>query len=567
MEPGGGRHDELGAPRPERDRLLSDLEERAEDVGLAQQRLHGLLEASRSVMSQLGLVQVLRDIVEAACTLVDAPYGALGVIAPTGQGLESFMFAGLDDATVEAIGHLPEGKGLLGVLIDDPHPVRVADLGNHPRSVGFPEGHPPMKAFLGVPVPVRDEVFGNLYLTRPDDREFTAEDEEVLLALAVTAGMAIENARLFEEARHREQWLRASTDVTRKLLTEEGGDHLTEIGRRMVALADADVVTVVLTVAGSEQFRVAVAEGRDAARLQGMTYPVVGTLSADVMRTGEPVCIENAREADSGAVTLAERVDVGPVMVLPLRGRERVRGTLVVGRSQGRRPFTVSDTEMASSFANHAAMALELADARADQQRMLLLDDRARIARDLHDHVIQQLFAAGLTVQGVAARLPDQGAAARLDEVIADLDDAIRQIRASIFQLRLNESVGLRATVLAVVADVRKSVGFDPAVRFVGPVDSAADASLTDDVAAVVREALTNIARHAEAQTAFVEVRANADELAVTVQDDGAGLGDSARRSGLVNLRWRAEQRGGDLVTGPGIGGRGLSLSWSVPLS
>jgi signal transduction histidine kinase len=312
---------------------------------------------------------------------------------------------------------------------------------------------------------------------------------------------------------------------------------------------------------------VAVAEGRDAQLLEGMTYSREGTASEEVLRTGEAVCIEEAAEAAHGTITLAERVDVGPVMVLPLMGTERVRGTLVVGRARGRRPFSAAETEMAATFANHAALALELAETRADQQRMLLLDDRARIARDLHDHVIQQLFASGLTVQGVIARLGDDVAIARLEEVIAGLDDAIRQIRSSIFQLRLQESAGLRATVLAVVSDVRDSLGFDPEVHFSGPVDSVADASLAEDVAAVVREALANVARHAGATAASLDVSATNGRLEVAVEDDGRGLGESARRSGLVNLRWRAEERNGELVVGAGIGGRGLSLLWAVPLS
>ena len=528
-------------------------------------RLHALLRATHAVMGELGVDAVLRRIVEVACDLVDAPYGALGVIAPSGHGLESFVHVGMDQATIDAIGHLPEGKGLLGLLIEVPEAVRVRDLRDHPRSSGFPEAHPPMKAFLGVPVTVRDAVFGNLYLARPDDRAFTAEDEEILRALAVTAGVVIDNARLFEDAKRREVWLQASTEVTRELLTEANGAHLAEIAERVTQLADADVVTVVLATAAGDRLEVQVAAGRDARLLKGMSYPLEGTASAEVLRTGEAICMEQAGE-QYGTITLAARVDVGPVMVLPLRGHKRVRGTLVVGRSQGRRPFTAAETEMGTTFANHAAMALELADARADQQRMLLLDDRARIARDLHDHVIQQLFAAGLTVQGVAARIPDEASAARLEEVIFGLDDAIRQIRASIFQLRLRESAGLRATVLAVVADVRKSLGFEPVVRFRGPVDSVTDTSLTDDVTAVVREALTNVARHASAGAAHVDVRASTGRLAVTVQDDGAGLGASTRRSGLVNLRWRAEERGGELTVGPGIGGRGLGLTWSVPL-
>ncbi|HEY6934138.1 MAG TPA: GAF domain-containing protein [Marmoricola sp.] len=566
MEPGGGRQDKLGAPRLELDQLLSQLVDRAQDVMDVQSRLHGLLRANRLVMGQLGLDAVLRRIVEAACELVEAPYGALGVIAPSGEELEAFVHVGFDDPTVDAIGHLPEGKGLLGVLIEEPHPVRVSDLRGHPRSVGFPEHHPPMKAFLGVPVPVRDEVYGNLYLTRADDRPFTEQDEELVLALAITAGVAIENARLFADAKHRQAWLQASTDVTRKLLTEAGEGHLSEIAKTVGGLAEADIVTVVLATR-DDQLEVAVAEGRDAQLLEGMTYSRDGTASGDVLRTGEPICIEEAADPEHGIITLAERVDVGPVMVLPLMGTERVRGTLVVGRARGRRPFSAAETEMAAQFANHAALALELAETRADQQRMLLLDDRARIARDLHDHVIQQLFASGLTVQGVIARLGDDVAVARLEEVIAGLDDAIRQIRSSIFQLRLQESAGLRATVLAVVSDVRDSLGFDPEVRFSGPVDSVADASLAEDVAAVVREALTNVARHARATTASLGVSAANGRLEVAVEDDGRGLGESARRSGLVNLRWRAEERNGELVVGAGIGGRGLSLLWAVPLS
>lgn len=531
----------------------------------AESRLHALLRANQAVMGELGPDAVLHRVVEEACALVDAPYGALGVIAPGRQGLEAFVNVGFDEATVEAIGHAPEGKGLLGLLIEEPKAVRVPDLREHPRSSGFPEGHPPMRAFLGVPLLVRGEVYGNLYLTRPDERAFTAEDEEILRALSVTAGAAIENARLFEEAKQRQRWLQASTEVTRKLLTEDNDGHLAEIAHVMVSLADADIVTVVLASRDEDVLEVKLAAGRDAAQLEGMTYPMHQTVSADVLRTGEAVCMEQVDQR-RGVVALAERVDVGPVMVLPLRGPRRVRGTLVVARAPGRRPFTAAETEMGATFANHAAMALELADARADQQRMLLLDDRARIARDLHDHVIQQLFAAGLTVQGVAARMPDEASAARLDEVIVGLDDAIRQIRASIFQLRLRESVGLRATVLAVTADVRRSLGFDAVVRFRGPVDSVTDASLTDDVAAVVREALTNIARHASATAAHVDVQASISRLVVTVQDDGEGIGSSLRRSGLVNLRWRAEERGGSLVAGPGIGGRGLGLTWSVPL-
>jgi signal transduction histidine kinase len=324
-------------------------------------------------------------------------------------------------------------------------------------------------------------------------------------------------------------------------------------------------VTVVL-LRPAEELEIVVAEGPDSAALRGMAYPMAGTISEEVIGTGQPVRIENAAEAGGARIALSDRVAVGPVMVIPLVGADRARGTLVVGRSPGRRPFTDADAEMATTFANHAALALELAGARADQQRMMLYDDRARIARDLHDHVIQQLYASGLTVQGVVGRLGDHPGAERLEEVLGTLDDAIRQIRASIFQLRLQDRSGLRATVTGVIAQLRESFGLDPHVRFDGPVDSVSDAALGDDVAAVVREALTNVARHSGASTARLEVLASRDALCVSVADDGSGLTGSQRRSGLANLRSRAEQRGGALQLGEGIDGRGLAVTWTVPL-
>lgn len=560
----------LGSPSLELE-LPSQPAHRAEQLLHAQDRVRGLLQANRAVVAKLDLKVVLRKIVEAACDLVDAPYGALGVIAPTGTGLEAFVNVGLDEETVGRIGHLPEGKGLLGVLIEQPDPVRLTELQTHPRSVGFPDGHPEMKAFLGVPVPVRGAPYGNLYLTRPDKREFSQEDEDLVVALAATAGVAIENARLFEESRRRQDWLEASTEVTRQLLTDSGAGSLREIARQVARLAEADITTLVLPAAEA-QFEIAVAEGPDASPLQGLSYPMAGTVSQHVLRTGEAVCIDTVGdlgdlgETAEGMVRLAETVAVGPVMVLPLMGAERVRGTLVVGRAPGRRPFTDAETGMATTFANHAALALELADVRADQQRMLLLDDRSRIARDLHDHVIQQLYASGLTVQGVVGRLGDHPAVGRLEEVIGELDDAIRQIRASIFQLRLQEHTGLRSAVLAVVTEMRSLLGSDPQVGFTGPVDSVVDGPLTDDVTAVVREMLSNVARHASASRIVAEVRASRSELCITVADDGVGPGSSSRRSGLGNLQARAERRGGHLVTGQGFGGRGLRVDWSVPL-
>jgi signal transduction histidine kinase len=548
------------------DELLAQLIDQAQDVMATQNRLRGLLRANRSIVGDLGLSTVLLRIVEAACELVDANYGALGVVAPEGAGLEQFVHVGMADGTVRKIGHLPEGKGLLGLLIEEPHPVRLHDLSSHSRSVGFPEHHPPMRAFLGVPIRVRDEVFGNLYLTREEDRDFTPEDEELVLALAATAGAAIENARLFEESRHRQEWLQTSTEVTRQLLSGTDDGPLRLIAKSVQRLADADLVSVVQPSDDGNSLTVAVAEGENGPRLEGTSYPIENTLTELVVRTGEPIRVSDAEDThDFGDRTLylTKVVSVGPVMVLPLVGAERVRGILLVARSRLRRPFSAADMDMATTFANQASVAWELADARRDQQRMLLLEDRARIARDLHDHVIQQLFAAGLTIQATASHVGGVDAAA-LEKVVDSLDDAIKQIRVSIFQLRPT-SEGIRSAVLEVVGEVRSSLGFDPVVAFEGPVDTIGVEDLVNDVIAVVREALTNVAKHAGASRVDLLVRAAGDQLTLIVRDDGKGIRDAARQSGLANMRTRAEARRGWILIESGHEGRGTSVEWRVP--
>ncbi|HEY3527727.1 MAG TPA: GAF domain-containing protein [Nocardioides sp.] len=538
----------------------------ADHGDVAEYQLRALLDANRTIVTDLDLALVLRRIVESAIELVGARYGALGVVGEDGA-LEEFVHVGMDERAVDAIGSLPQGKGLLGLVIERQQPIRLEDLTTHTGSVGFPEGHPPMGSFLGVPVRVRDDAYGNLYLTRSDVEPFTVQDEEVLQALAATAGVAIENARLFEEGRLRQEWLVASTDVTRRVLAGDEG-ALRLIARSVHALAGADLTTVV-TPADSELV-VAVAEGRDAAGIEDARYAAAGTLSEHVIQTGRPVRLadaEDTRPVDGRTIYLAGQVRVGPVMVLPLLGREVVRGALVVMRGRARRPFTRVDAEMATTFANHASVALELAEARRDQQRVLLLEDRARIARDLHDHVIQQVFAAGLVVQATASRLQDAASVRALQDVVGNLDEAIKQIRISIFQLQPPVPGGLRAAVMDVVADVQPGLGVEPRVDLDGPLDSVATSDLVSDVTAVVREGLVNVARHAVASTVVLSIHATTARLTVTISDDGGGIGDAVRRSGLDNMRERAESRNGSMVIAevPDLGG--TTLVWTVPIT
>jgi two-component system, NarL family, sensor histidine kinase DevS len=553
------------APRLELDQLLTQLIDQAQDVVAARDRLRGLLRANRLIIGDLALPVVLRRIAEAARDLVQARYTALGVLGPDG-GLEQFIHVGVDEDTVARIGHLPEGKGLLGALIDDPHPIRLADLADDPRSAGFPDGHPQMRSFLGVPIRIRDEVYGNLYLTERAGGPFTAEDEELVAALAATAASAIDNARLYAEAGRRQRWLEASTEITRQLLSSEGEPPLSVIARRLHEMADADVVAVVLPTADQRRLMVEVATGEHAAQLTALTYPVEDTIAGVAINTGRPVLIGDVTQQEAYTVHLAELTPLGPMMALPLLATKRSRGAVLVARVPGRRRFNEADLDIATTFAQHAAVALELADARADQQRMMLLEDRDRIARDLHDHVIQRLFAAGLTVQSMAAGVGTDSGASRLNRVVDDLDETIRQIRTTIFELRgplAPQSSTVRSQVVGVADEVAPALGFSPALRFTGAVDTIVPDDLAADLIAVVREALSNIARHAHASAAEVEVTATPAELTVDVTDNGVGIGESRRRSGLANLARRAERYGGSLTLPEH---EGTHLRWTIPL-
>ncbi|HEX8094716.1 GAF domain-containing protein [Jatrophihabitans sp.] len=549
--------------------LLDQLISRAQDVRDVQAKLNGLLAANEAIMGHLELPVVLRQIVRAACNLVDARYGALGVINPDGDGLEQFVYEGIDDETAARIGSLPTGRGLLGALIQDPRPIRLKRIADDPRSVGFPAHHPPMDSFLGVSITVRSSVFGNLYLTGRRHGDFTEADEELVRAVAGTAAVAIENARLYDEARRRERWLQATAEVTQQLLSYSGEDPLTVIARSVHEIADADLVTVVLPAATPGELMVEVAIGLGADRMTGMCYPTEHSMAGAVIDASEPILIDDIEEKPQYTLHMREVAPVNAVIGLPLTGSSKPRGCLLVARLSGRRGFTQNDLQMATIFANHAAVALELADARSDQQRIVLLEDRDRIARDLHDHVIQRLFATGLTVQSLQTHQPEPAAAAKLGQVVTDLDDTIRQIRTSIFDLRgplSPVSARVRTDLLKVAAEQAAHLGFEPTLRFSGPVDSVVSPEVAAELTAVLREALSNVVRHAHA--GFVEVTLDVarGQLGLSVADDGVGMGDTTRRSGLANLDERARRHGGSLTVTSSPNG-GTQLQWQIALS
>lgn len=544
--------------------LLAEVQDRIAQIVEGRDRLDGLVEAMLVVTAGLDLDVTLRTIVHTAIQLVDARYGALGV---RGQGHElvEFIYEGIDDSTRELIGHLPEGRGVLGVLIDDPRPIRLDDIHHHSASVGFPPNHPPMRTFLGVPVRIRDEVFGNLYLTdKIGGQPFNEDDEVLVQALAAAAGIAIDNARLYEQARARQAWIAATRDIATEMLS---GANPATVFRRVVDQA--------LTLAGADGTLVAVPGDSDTAAADVDELVIVE--AAGCLGEDDPTRARTVALADSPVgLAFGERTparldgltlgvsEYGPALVLPLRAADTVAGVLVAVRPRGARAFTSEQLEVTAAFADQVALAWQLASSQRRMQELEILTDRDRIARDLHDHVIQRLFAVGLSLQGTLARVRDGDVQQRLSGNVDDLQAVIQEIRTAIFDLhggatgttrlrqRLDEAIGQFS-----------GTGLHTTTQFVGPL-SVIDSALADHAEAVVREAVSNAVRHAQATELSVRVTVD-DNLCIDVADNGRGIDGSITESGLGNLRTRAAAAGGTLTLGARPGG-GTLLRWCAPL-
>jgi signal transduction histidine kinase len=555
-------------PQLRLDDLLAELQVRLAAAVKTRDRVHALLDAVVAIGSNLELEVVLKRIVEAAVTLVNARYGALGVIGEGGR-LAEFVPVGLNEEQIAQIHHWPEGRGLLGELISDPRPLRLADLSAHLRSFGFPVGHPPMKTFLGAPVRIRDEVFGNLYLTEKEDgAEFDEEDEAVLVALGAAAGVAIGNARLYEEARRQQQWLTASGDVTQRLLTGvPTREVLALVVREALAMAGADLAVLALPVAGRDELVIEHAVGHGAEDAVGLVLPVAGSASGTVLTSGKLLTLDDFSTDVRVAEVAREQLHLGPAIVLPLGAPGNVRGILTVGRRPGSMPLVPSAVEMLVSFAAQAGVGLELAEHRRDAERFAVFEDRDRIARDLHDLVIQRLYATGMSLESVSARLGDSDTRRRISTAVDALDETIKEIRSAIFSLHARPGEaqpGLRARILEVVDEAAGTLGFAPGLRMSGSLDGEVPADVGEHLLRVLREALSNVARHARADKVDVTVEIGQD-LVLRVRDNGVGMKAVRRRSGLANLAERASLLGGTLRTGSADGG-GTELEWGIPL-
>jgi signal transduction histidine kinase len=547
--------------------LVDEVQQRLTSMARAQARIQHLLDAFLSVSTGLDLPSTLRRIVESACDLVDARYGALGVLRQGGGGLAAFIHVGIGDELAARMGSLPEGKGVLGQLITEPYPLRIPDLSKHPSSVGFPPHHPPMKTFLGVPVLVRGDVFGNLYMTEKRHGQFTAEDEAVLTALAGAAGIAIDNAHLYEESEIRRRWLAAVADV-RALLLEapSAADALGLIAERIADLTQADATWLLMGPApDSGAYTISAQSGEGLHDLIGEEFaPGDSPVLDAVDQAGGVVTLDLSVMAYD---TRNPHIDWGPCIAIPLRGAHTDSAVIIAARKAGAAPFDESVTPLVTAFADQASAALDVAARQRLARQLDVYEDRDRIARDLHDHVIQRVFAAGLALQAVLPRVSDPQVHGRIQSVVRQLDDTVRDIRTTIFDLQTTDTVdsggSLRRRLLDIVTETADGI-LQPTVRMSGAVDSLVTGELAADVEAVVREGMSNAARHSGAGHVTVTLDV-ADEVVVEILDDGHGIDPRAARSGLRNLEQRARQHGGEVVV-EALPEGGTRLRWSARL-
>jgi signal transduction histidine kinase len=536
-------------------------------MALSGDRAARLLDTGLALAAELSLPALLQRIADLAVDLTDARHAALGVLSPDGSDLSDFITSGLSADQRAAIGELPHGRGILGVLIHEPAVLRLREIASDPRSVGFPPHHPPMRSFLGAPIRAHGRVFGNIYLT--DKRgapEFTADDEAAILVLATQAGVAIANAQLYEELEQRERWLDSVREVTTALLSGDTARTALElIARHARELGNADMATI--SVPDGQGLRIIVADGVGADDLLDVEVPLAGSLSAEVIRTERTMVV-----ADASHSTLTQPMvsiaGVGPMILVPLALRTGTAGVLAVGRVAGRPAFGPAHTPMVESFAEQASLALEYARAVTEISRLGMIEDRERIARDLHDGVIQSLFAVGIGLQGAAAIVGDPRLADRIQQFVSEIDRVIGDVRSYIFGLRpsVMTAGNLTNTLEQLAHEVEERTG----VTVIVEIDASLEGTLADasaQIVHIVREALSNMGRHSGATTCRVSILRDDSSAVVQIDDDGRGFdpASASRGMGMGNLLQRAEAIGGQLEV-ESHPGSGTTISVTVPL-
>lgn len=534
-------------------------------------RGEALVQAGMALASDLSLPSVLQKIVDLACEVADARFGALGIVGPEG-GIEDFVTHGVTDAERQAIGRLPEGRGILGVLLRDPRPLRLRRIQDHPASVGFPPNHPRMTSFLGVPIRVRDRVFGNLYLAEKRGvPEFTEDDERAVVTLAAQAGVAVENARLYRDAQTAQHRLAAINEVSQAILEGRPTDDvLGLIARRARELVRADLATIAAPEADGDHLAIRVADGARAGAVLGARFPAKGSMSGQVMRTGRPLAVPDASADERVHQPVVRIGGIGPALFVPLAVRDRVLGTLAVANHTGRAPFSDDDLALVRTFAAQAAVALEYARMQEELQRLAVVEERERIAKELHDDIIQSLFAEGMGLQAAQAMVGDPDAVqARLAEAVDHIDRIIRDLRNYIFGLRLGEVADrqLERALREIAEGFEK--GAVVALRVeIDPDAGALLAGRAVDIAQAAREALSNAVRHSGGDEVALRLARDGRTAVLTVEDNGKGfdVGEAAGRGhGLANLRSRAAALNGALEI-DSAPGRGTRVRIRIPL-
>jgi signal transduction histidine kinase len=527
-----------------------------------------LLEAGLALASELSLPMVLQRIVDLAAQVTDARYGALGVIGDKGELVE-FITTGLSAKQRRAIGPLPRGLGILGLLIREPRSLRIQNIGDHPKSVGFPAHHPPMGSFLGAPVQAMGNVYGNIYLTEKRSApEFSREDEDSLVILATQAGAAIANATLYAQTRQRERRLDALRDITSKILAGSDADSLlAAIAEHARDLAGADAATILTASPVPGQLVVAAAVGAHADKVRGQSVPASKSISGEVMESGRPLVTEAAaahRDAYQPIIRLGR---VGPAIFVPLRVHGRATGTLMVANLTGGSQFDPGTVRLVETFADQASVAIQNARAQTDLRRLGLMDERERIAKELHDGIIQSLFAVGMNLQSAALMAGSPETSERVGKAVDELDRVIRDLRNYIFGLRpgiladrqLNQALEALGQEVAATAQIPIEVEVEGAI-------SAALSSRSHEIIQLTREALSNVTRHSHAKRAAVRLARRGTNAILTIEDEGVGFNPrgSSPGNGLRNMRERAAAMGGTLRITSG-NGKGTKLRFTFP--
>jgi len=536
-------------------------------VGGYRERMDALVRAVLAVSSGLALDATLKQIVEAAVDLVDARYGALAVLGDAGI-FEQFVHVGVDDATAERIGRLPTGHGVLGVPVEKLGPLRLSDLAQHAASIGFPPHHPPMRTLLSVPILARGEVFGRLYLAEKAGRKFTKDDEIIVRGLAAAAGSAVHNAHLYEQGQRRERWLEATGEVTTELLAgSDTKNALRLIASRARELTASDYTLVALPrqreAAPWEitELSVVVCLGMGDDSITGRVIPVAGSTTGAVFTDHVP------RSVDRFTFDLARGLGVqfGPALAMPLGTGKSLAGVLVTARMPGSPAYDEHALRLVATFADHAALALRDAENEWAKRELRVLADRDRIARDMHDQVLQQLYGVGMAMQSTQQRIQAPELAARITNHMNQLQQIIIDIRSAIYDLSPDPAgaAPLRTSLHTVITELTSDALLSTTVRMSGQLDRV-PAQVAQHAEAVLREAVSNAVRHSQAAELAVIITVG-DELSIDVRDNGVGIPDTVTRSGLNNMQVRAKQVGGACTITPADGG-GTRVTWTAPL-